>query len=415
MFSEVTSINKLVKNEHPIIVGFIFFYILFLTKFIKDDLFSPTIVLLGFSIFIYSLKLNRSYIKQVYPLLVVLLIGLFGIFGHESRHIFRDIIYALTPISLIYIGWWISNKKVTLVSVLKKIIIYAIIFSLIHLFQFFINPSLISESADDIRKSVFNPGGNLIILSLIIGLFQYRFKLVNLFPKLFPRAIFISILFISTILSFSRTNIIITTIIGISILGVIDKFNLKYILNISILIIVFILLIFSNKLNNVNSFQGKFAKSTSEIMISDYSEMVDINRNWRGYETYRAGLTFTEGGIIQKVFGNGFGSLVDLGFTMNLAGNEYDKIPILHNGYAYILVKTGVLGVFCYLLFYFSLLKRSYISINKSTCFQNLFLSRLLLGLSFSLMFSMLVVGGMAEIHDTDFVLLIGFILNELE
>ena len=52
------------------------------------------------------------------------------------------------------------------------------------------------------------------------------------------------------------------------------------------------------------------------------------------------------------MFGGGFGSLVDLGFAMQLGpGQEFQFIPVLHNGYMYLLVKTGFLGLTWFVLF----------------------------------------------------------------
>ena len=111
----------------------------------------------------------------------------------------------------------------------------------------------------------------------------------------------------------------------------------------------------------------------------------------------------------QIILGQGFGALVDLNMTMALAGVYFTKIPVLHNGYAYILVKAGILGILCYIFFYFVLLKYSSKFINSTNPEQILF-SRLLIGCTLSLMLTMFVVGGIAQIHHSEFVLLIGFI-----
>ena len=139
-----------------------------------------------------------------------------------------------------------------------------------------------------------------------------------------------------------------------------------------------------------------------------------LNSNWRGIETYRALVTFSTGNLKQQILGQGFGSLIDLGFDIPINGVVYRKIPILHNGYAYILVKTGLLGILFYLFFYYRLLNLA-IRNNNSSNQEEVLLSRLLLGLTLSLIISMFVVGGMAEIHDSEYVLFLGYILRRVE
>jgi O-antigen ligase len=271
----------------------------------------------------------------------------------------------------------------------------------------------LGEKIDDVRKKVSNPGGNLIILAFVLGLLQNRINLGNLFPKFLPRFIAIPLLFLSFFLSFSRTGLISLILLVFSILGFVGRINLRAIFSIGLLIfgIIFIL---TTPEDEVGTFRSKIARSGKEIAVSDYENMNDINRNWRGFETYRALDTFMSGNLSQKILGQGFGALVDLGFTMTLGEVEYSKIPILHNGYAYILVKTGLIGILCYVFFYYILIKHSF-KFKNSIDQEHIFLSRLLLGITLSLIFSMIVVGGMAEIHDSEFVLLAGYILRRIE
>lgn len=393
----------------------VLFLILFVTTFLPADLFSPIIVLTGFSILFLSLgKIKVSYLYIIAPLLGIFIVGASSIIGHEPRHIFRDISYALTPISLIYIGFKISVSKIMWPGILKILILAGIIIACIHILKFILNPGILSEEISDIRLKAQNPNVALVGLSLVLVIFQKRFKIGNLLPDYFPNFIILPILILSFVLSFSRTSLVLAIVMSISILGWVEKINLKAALTIAFLICSFILIVITAPKNDITTFRGKIARSFTEIAVSDYKDYKEINNNWRGYETYRAVNEYKSGNAKQKIFGHGFGSLVDLGMTMNLSGVDFKEIPILHNGYAYILVKTGIFGILCYLLFYFNLLRIA-LKYRNALSSEQVLLSRLLLGCILCLLLSMYVVGGMAEIHDSEYVLLAGFILQRMD
>jgi hypothetical protein len=98
------------------------------------------------------------------------------------------------------------------------------------------------------------------------------------------------------------------------------------------------------------SFVGKLARSIDEMSVHEYYDLRSINENWRGYETAKALTLYRSGSALQLLFGYGFGAQVDVGLFMKL-GSPQDRhglersIPILHNGYAYLLVKGGAVAV----------------------------------------------------------------------
>jgi O-Antigen ligase len=100
----------------------------------------------------------------------------------------------------------------------------------------------------------------------------------------------------------------------------------------------------------LDSFVQKTANTSSELNVHGYETYQDINSNWRGFEASRAAKTYADFSDTEKLFGGGFGTTVDLGFAMKLGlGNtvdeSYEFVPILHNGYMELLVKTGLLGL----------------------------------------------------------------------
>jgi len=138
---------------------------------------------------------------------------------------------------------------------------------------------------------------------------------------------------------------------------------------------------------------GRLAYSIDEIAISDYSTAENISRNWRGFESYRALLTYSQGSVLEQVGGKGFGALVDLGIQIQLGSEIFRYIPKLHNGYLYLLVKTGLIGLLLYIWFLYRLQTRASALVNQKTR-QGIFAGRILSGLAWSVVFATLVVAG---------------------
>lgn len=383
-------------------------------NYLPTELSSPFIVLLGFSIMILS-KIQRSYFRLVWPLLVVLATEFIGISGHESRDIFRDIAYALMPISLIFMGYWMVGTRRMWPIFLKVMVMCSFVISLIHLSAFAQNPELLINESMDVRKTVGGTG-DLVILVLVLGLLQQRLGINDLFPKLAPRFIVIPMLLASIILSYSRTNYLVGIILSLSLLGLVSQLSHRFILSIAAIMVSFTILVVVTPKDEEGTFRGKIVNSISEIMVSDYQDMAGINKNWRGFEAQKAVDTFLSGNIQQQVFGQGLGALVDLGFFIPLGGEGdviFRYIPVIHNGYAYILVKAGLLGLFCYALFYISIIRYT-VRNSHTTNSEQIFLVRLMMGCILSLAFSMLVVGGMAEAHNAELLLLLGYLARRI-
>ena len=390
-------------------------------NYIHIEFEAPLIVLTAFTIMFMG-KIQQNYIKLVWPLIVLTNLGLFGIYGHEVRDILRDIAFSLMPIALIYLGHWIGRDKAMWPLLLKVIVYISLILAAIHLFGYIQHPELLSDNVDDIRKE-FGTTGDLILLSLIIGLFQKKFGIHNIFPKLLPRAFYIVTLLTSYILSFSRTEFLAGLIFLLAMLGLLSKINRRFFLAIAICITSYATLVFITPANEVDTFRSKILRSVEEITISNYTDMSDITQHWRGYETQQAIETYLSGNSLQLIFGQGFGALIDLNVNMalgssrdieNMDANLYSYVPITHNGYAYLLVKTGVCGLVCYILFFIKIIKPS-IKYSYSNNKVQSFIARLLLGTIFSLIATMYVVGGMAQGHNIEYILLIGYLIKCIE
>ncbi len=382
--------------------------------FISRDLYLPLAIIVGTLALVYSLrKIRHSYLKLVAPLCCVFLLGLDGIFNHEMRNFMRDIAYSIFPLALIFVGFWLGGNKNIWPYFFKTLTICAIFLTLFHLSSFILNPELLSSDIYTIRKKA-GTIGTLSTLVMILALIQKKLPIESLFPRFFPRFIFLPLILISFVLSFSRTSFILAIIFLLATLGFLNRIKRRSIMAISLISISIMVFVFTTPEYEVDSFRGKLVRSIDEITIADYSDMQEINENWRGFESYRAMDSFKSGSVSEKIFGQGFGATVDLGFYMELAGESIRFIPILHNGYIYILIKAGFIGLFCYIIFYIRLLKYAVKSCNSSNE-EQLFLARLLLGCILSLILSMFVIGGMAEASESILIVLLGYLVQRLE
>lgn len=78
----------------------------------------------------------------------------------------------------------------------------------------------------------------------------------------------------------------------------------------------------------------------------------DFNDNYRSYENIIAVKQVSNKGLGAVLFGEGLGATLDLGREVWSNDGEFVRyIPIVHNGYMTVFLKSGVLGVFFLLLF----------------------------------------------------------------
>jgi hypothetical protein len=117
----------------------------------------------------------------------------------------------------------------------------------------------------------------------------------------------------------------------------------------------------------VESFGGKLARTLQELTVGEPVTVRDINLNFRAFETDRAMEHFVDGSYTEILFGQGFGATVDLGIMMPMHVTETGfrgirEIGVFHNGYVFLLIKVGLVGLFMYLavLIYLYLIGRSY-------------------------------------------------------
>lgn len=275
------------------------------------------------------------------------------------------------------------------------------------------NPDLLNASIEEVREQAGKGSVGLGVLCLAVGLFQNRFRMGDIFPSWLPRPFVLAVCFASFVLTFSRTETAVLLLLLLSLLGWFSQLKLSSMSGLAALVVVASAIILSAPDDEADTFRSKLARSPAEMFSANFQDEQAINDNWRAFETSRVIDSFSASTVSEQIFGQGFGTLVDMGLEMNLGGEIFREIPIFHNGYAYILIKTGVLGLICYALFYISVIRFALLYCN-SRCTEQRGFARLLLGCVLSLMLMMYVIGGMAESAGTVLVLLLGYLVRKI-
>lgn len=374
----------------------IFVIVIFLQLYIysfRFNIFFQLMVLCGFIAF-EKTRITTSFLKTITPIIFIFLLGFLGTLFHRYHlfNIIKDIFHFIKPILAVAIGYCFYKKINNFKLFVKTIVITGFLSAILHyiIIIFFIKNI---ENVSNIREHGTDNFLELIAI-LFLGYYK-RFQKESLFQsKQFHWFVFITLL-TSSILYFSRTMIVTATLSLLTIYGftAINKRGLKIAGFLLAFVLAFYAFLFSANIQRnkkgIESFLYKLKNAPAEVFKTkiDREDHRDLWDHWRGYEAKRAFILLSEhpSGF---VIGCGYGSLVNLKFYAPLSedpkGMKY--ISELHNGYMYILYKTGIFGILFYLIFLLNL----YLKIYFNKDFMTVFISAI--GLSF--IFTTLVTVG---------------------
>lgn len=371
--------------------------LLIMSEIINESIF--LIIIIGYlSMLILNIGILKKSIKINSYLNMILIIGFVGgviqlaINSYDIRDIIRDISRFLTPVVFIAYGIYLRYKKnINIEKIYIAIISASIIIEIRHLLLILFNIKGILNGIS--IRGIGGNGSYITSIAIIILLFNKNNTILEYINRRFNRFILIAFLLILFVCYLSRTHLIVL-LIGI-IINIFAAKRIKFKQLKSF--IVYFLIIISIAItivpkDTLNQFINKSLNSIEEISSeSDHWNQIDINKNWRGYEVYRTKELFKEANVQEVLFGFGFGKRVNLNLEIYLGdGNtKYDSIPTLHNGYYYILLKTGIFGVAIYTIFFIKIALRKYKKI-----YNDDFESKLLCIVGLATLFTNLVVCG---------------------
>lgn len=291
----------------------------------------------------------------------ILFLGFIGSLINNFNKIdfFKDIVFFSKPVISLLLSYQIF-KFINSKEIFFRIIInLGVICAIIHLYivVFITN----HNNIHDLRAYTKD---NFIELFSLYFLFNYFKEFGVKFTNQLKLKIIYFILIVSIIFYFSRMMIIIGLILFISHLGY-TRLNKK-----SIIVLItgfFSLLGFYTLLNLSNidrngdgleAFLYKIKIAPEEVFKSkiDKDNHQDLWDHWRGYEAKMA-FELMNKNPSSFIFGNGHGSLVNLKMFAPLVEDPkgIKFISHLHNGYAFIFYKLGIIGLILYFTFLFKL------------------------------------------------------------
>ncbi len=339
------------------LISSIFLFIVLSTTFLPPEVVSLIVLLSVAAFFVFSkLKIRKRLVSFILPLLFLIAAGSVWAYSNVPYNVFKDYWYAGKPVLEIVAGYTLASKIDDVRIIFRLIIIAAVITVLFHFSKFVLDPSLFTMPVRELRDEAGR--GYIITVIAISTIVACRKHGIRLYDGRVPLAAAAVVLcMLSLLLSFSRTFWISQAIMLLSIYGAFSLRNVKKIALLIVLVATLIgfLLTTPEKVQTGPdaTFRGKMAYSMKELMIKEYVHKKDIAQNWRGFESYLALKTYLEGNFAQYVTGRGFGTMVDLGFYIKLGeGRPMRYIDTLHNGYMYILIKTGILGLSLYFYFF---------------------------------------------------------------
>ena len=347
-------------------------------------------------------KIPTSFFKITAPIFIVFFLGFLGFlfYNNPIAQALKDVFHFIKPIQGMFIGFLffqiIDNKE----KFFKIIVTTGVLSAIIHLFIIVVFTDFLSGNVHTIRQ--YTKDNFLELFAVFFLIFYPIYYKKKLFDSALKRKTFLLLLLISCFLYFSRTMIVASIILLLSVYGY-TKITIKSIKTVSIIFLFVILLytyLFSVKIDRnakgYEAFLYKIKIAPSEIFKTkvDRENHKDLWDHWRGYEANRA-IALMDTKPSSYLFGVGHGSLVDLKFKAPLSGKKDGMryISELHNGYPYVLYKTGVFGLLLYVFFLFSL----YNKIHYNATFEKILVSAI--GLFY--LFTTITITGIYNTQDT--------------
>jgi hypothetical protein len=309
----------------------------------------------------FNAKLSRGIFSVVFFMLLLIMIGMMGIFKLQSGayDFLKDLIYFLRPLVVMLATYFCVRKLDRKVDFFNIIVLCGFGLALIHLLHIgsqiiFIKPSL------DKFRGLFGRLNHVEMIALFVVICvkdlpikKTRFKAVYQFLVL--------CLAVSFLLYFSRTMLMVFALMVLAYFGYL-KLNARGAMAFGVLMILsgaFVLFLANYDPSKerdpgittrfLEKMKNSYTEAFEPIEFDPYKQ--DRRELWPRWRAFEANLVLTQVDKEGKwILGKGFGSTVDVGFEIKLDGADIRYLPTVHNGMSYVYMKTGILGILVYMI-----------------------------------------------------------------
>lgn len=308
-------------------------------------------------------KYSLSIIKYISLFAAILGIALISSFFNDegNYNFFRDVAYLLKPIIGLLLGYQLMKKFPS--SFFSTVVISGVLIAAGHLLLVFITFLRFHTISVNLLRAYCGYFSDYEVYALIILIFYKKFDVV-VSKKIFY--FYATLLAVSTFLYLSRTNFLQFVVLYIAMKGYFKINKRAIILMVTTAVVVgagYTAIYNSNPTRNGKGFEAflykiKIAPIEAFKSKVNKDDWKDFNDNYRSYENITTVKQVSNGGVTDVLFGKGLGATINIGREiLTNDGTIVQYIPILHNGFATVFLKSGLLGVFLLLLFIYLLAK----------------------------------------------------------
>jgi hypothetical protein len=355
----------------------------------------------------YSLRIVKFISCFIAILGIAFVVSFFN--NQSSYNFFRDIAYLLKPIIGLLVGYQLYKKCQN--KFFTTVIYTGLLLSIIHLTIVFLTFVRFNTISVNLLRQYCGYHSDYEVYVLILLLFYKKFELHWSKTTIY---FFIGTIALSIFLYLSRTNFLQLIVLFIAMKGyfVLTRKSLTIVTSVILFVIAgYSAIYISNPKRSGKGIEAFFYK-IKNAPIEPFKTKInkddwkDFNDNYRSYENILTLKQVSSQGISALFFGNGLGATINLGRQIWTNDGEFIQyIPILHNGFATVFLKSGLLG----LLFLFAFIYLLGIPVKSNLlAIQNL--NYLLIGSAIFLIFSNWVFMGVYLKLDNKSILL-GFII----